>query len=224
MTFVRGLLELAYRYFEHPWAILLIIPIIIVLYFLLKKTFVDVKEDPEVKQQKRKLKRIMFFTRVLLAVLLLVAIATPFVQTQKMIEGDAYIKLLVDNSTSMDLFQDFSAELAKALETHLTVEVKAIGTGEQSAIGDSVLNNLEAHDSILLISDGNVNHGSSLGDVALFASRLNSSINAISLNPVKNDAGVVIIGPAKTQEGVDNTFAVLTNGVGNVPYYWRNSG
>lgn len=214
MTFVRTALEAAYRYFEQPWAILLFIPAIIILYFVLKKRFVKVKEDPDVVKQKKRLRKILFITRALIIILLLIAIASPYHQTSKMIEGDTYIKLLTDNSTSMELFEKISGELAQKLEKRLTVEVKTIGKGEHSAIGDAILNNLEPQDSILLVSDGNSHEGSSMGDVALFASKLNSTINAIDLNPIHDDAGVIIMGPSKSQEGAENKFSVIINKVG----------
>ena len=215
MTFVKEIVELGYQYLEHPWLILLVIPLAVVLFFLLKKDFVKMKEDPAVTKQKKRLQKIMFATRVIMGLLLLFALATPFVQTTKMIQGDTYIKLLVDNSTSMSLFEDFSNELAANLEKQLTTEVKQIGSGESSAIGDQVLNNLEAQDSILLVTDGNTNEGANLGDVALLATRLNSTINAINLNPIKKDAGIIVLGPSKTQDGVENTFTVVINAVGD---------
>ena len=181
---------------------------------LLKKRFVKVKEDPDVVKQKKRLSRILFITRLLIILLLLIALCSPYYVTSKIIEGDAYVKLLVDNSTSMELFEDFSNELAQKLEKKLTVEVKTIGEKGNSAIGDAVLNNLEPHDSIVLISDGNSNAGASLGDVALFASKLNSSINTIDLNPIHDDAGVVILGPSKSQEGIENKFSIIINKVG----------
>ena len=216
MTFVKTGLDLAYRYFEQPWALLLFIPIILVLYFILKKKFVNVKEEPDVIKQKKFLRKAIFILRALAIILLLIAVATPYHQTSKIIEGDAYIKLLVDNSTSMQLFESISAELAQNLEKKLTVEVKTICEGEHSAIGDAILNSLEPHDSILLVSDGNTNSGADLGDVALFAAKLNSTINAIDLNPVHDDAGIVIIGPSKSQEGVENKFSIIINTVGTV--------
>lgn len=214
MTFIRTALEFAYRYFEQPWAILLLIPAILIIYFVIKKKFVTVKEDPDVIKQKKRLGRILFLTRVLIILLLLIALASPYRITSTVIKGDAYVKLLVDNSTSMELFENFAGELAQQLEKKLTVEVKMIGDQEHSAIGDAILNNLEPHDSIVLVSDGNSNSGSNLGDVALFAAKLNSSINVIDLNPSQDDAGVVIIGPSKSQEGVENKFSIIINKVG----------
>ncbi|MBW2973618.1 VWA domain-containing protein [Candidatus Woesearchaeota archaeon] len=216
MTIVGTALEFAYRYLEQPFALLLLIPAILVLYFVLKRKFVTIKEDPDVVKQKKRLQKLLFVTRIIIVLLLLAALASPYYQTSKVIQGDAYVKLLVDNSTSMELFESFSKELAEKLEKKLTVETKFIGEGEHSAIGDAILNNLEPHDSILLISDGNANEGASLGDVALFASKLNSSINAVDLNPIHDDAGVVVIGPSKSQEGVENKFSVVINRVGKV--------
>ena len=75
MTFVRTALEFAYRYFEQPWAILIFIPIIIILYFILRKRFVKIKEDKDVIAQKKKLQIVLFFTRALIIILLLIALA-----------------------------------------------------------------------------------------------------------------------------------------------------
>ena len=216
MTFVGTALELAYRYFEQPLAILLLIPIAIGLLFVLQKKFVKIKEDKDVIKQKKRLQKMLFVTRFLIILLLLLALASPFYQTTKMIQGDTYIKLLVDNSTSMELFESVSKELADKLEKKLTVETKFIGEGDHSAIGDAILNNLKPHDSILLVSDGNSNTGASMGDVALFASKLNSTINAIDLNPIQDDAGIIVLGPAKSQEGIENKFSIIINRVGKV--------
>ena len=213
---LTDILRWTYAHMEYPWVLLLIIPLIPITIWLLKHQFLVVKEELEVKRQKRKVRRLMYFTRIVLFILVLIALASPFVQKEKMIEGDPFIQLLVDNSTSMSVFQDVSQQLAAGLEKKMNTEVKIIGTGTVSNIGDSVLNNLEPHGSILLLSDGNANSGADLGDVALFASKLNASINTINLKSVKNDASVRVVGPSKTLENAENTFAVLINRVGDV--------
>ncbi len=213
---VTDILRWAYANMEYPWVLLLIIPLVPILFWLLKKDFIVMKEDPDVKLQKRRVRRLMIFTRTILFILVLIALASPYVQREKLIEGDPFIQLLVDNSTSMAVFEDVSQQLAARLEKKLNTEVKIVGTGTVSNIGDAVLNNLEPHGSILLLSDGNANSGSSLGDVALFASKLNASINAIKLNPVRSDASVQVFGPSKTLENAENSFVVLVNKVGDV--------
>ncbi len=211
---IAGFVKLAYNYFEQPFLILLAIPLIILALWLLKKDFIKLKEDPDVVRQKKLARKIMAITRTIIIILLCIALASPYIQHEKIIEGDPFIKLMVDNSTSMELFEPVAPELAEKLEKRLTVESKTIATGEHSALGDAILNNLEPGQSILLVSDGDNNFGANLGDVALFATKLNATINAVQLTPKENDVGVAILGPSKTMADVDNTFTVVINQVG----------
>ncbi|MBW2969774.1 VWA domain-containing protein [Candidatus Woesearchaeota archaeon] len=209
-------LRWAYAHMEYPYVLLAILVLIPLIWWLLRREFLVLKEEPSVKLQKRRLRRFMFVTRSLMVILVVIALASPYVQREKIIEGDPFIQLLVDNSTSMSVFEDVSAQLASRLEKKMNTEVKVVGTGSVSNIGDSVLASLEPHSSVLLFSDGNVNSGADLGDVALYASKLNATINAVRLNPIKNDAGVVVFGPSKTLEDSENTFTVVVNRVGNI--------
>ncbi len=213
---VTDILRWAYAHMEYPWVLLLIIPLIPIIFWILRHEFIALKEELSVKLQKRKVRRLLHFTRSVLIILVCIALASPYVQREKIIEGDPFIQLLVDNSTSMAIFEDVSQSLAAKLEKRMNTEVKSVGSDTVSNIGDAVLNNLESHSSILLLSDGNVNSGADLGDVALYASKLNATINAIRLNPVKNDASVLVLGPAKTLENAENTFTVVVNRVGSV--------
>lgn len=210
------ILRWAYAHMEYPWALVFIVIFIPILFWILRREFLVLKEPIEVKVQKRKVRKLMYLTRTLLILLLLGAIASPYIQRQKVIDGDPYIEFLIDNSTSMALFQDVSQSLSTNLEKRTTTEVKVIGSDTTSNIGDSVLSSIKPHGSILLLSDGNANVGADLGDVALFAAKLNATVNAIRLTPIHDDASVEIIGPAKTLENADNTFTVFINRVGNV--------
>ncbi len=209
-------LRWAYAHMEYPWALLFIIVLIPLIWWILRHDFIVIKEEMIVKLQKKRVRRLMFFTRSLLVILILCALASPYVQKEKIIEGDAFVQLLVDNSTSMAVFEDISQQLAAKLEKKLNTEVKVVGSDTTSNIGDSVLNNLEPHGSILLLSDGNVNAGANLGDVALFATKLNATINAVKLKAIRNDASVEIFGPAKTLENSENTFTVFINRIGSI--------
>ncbi len=211
---IAGFIKLAYNYFEQPFVILLAIPLALLAIWLLKKEFIKLKEDPDIVKQKKRARKMMMFTRTITIILLCIALASPYIQHEKIIEGDPYIKLLVDNSTSMELFEQVASELAEKLEKRLTVESKTIAVGERSDLGDAILNSLEPGQSVLLVTDGNNNFGSDIGDVALFASKLNATINAIQLKPKENDVGVAILGPSKTMSDVDNTFTVVINHVG----------
>lgn len=213
---VTDILRWSYAHMEYPWVLLFAVVAIPLIWWLLRHDFIIFKEELIVKLQKKRVRRLMFFTRSLLVILVLCALASPYAQNEKIIEGDAFVQLLVDNSTSMALFEDVSQALAVKLEKKLNTEVKMVGSGATSNIGDSVLSNLQPHGSILLLSDGNVNSGANLGDVALFATKLNATINAIRLKPIRNDASVEVLGPSKTLENSDNTFTVYINRVGNI--------
>ncbi len=213
---LTDILNWAYANMEYPLVLLLVLPLVPIVYWLLKRKFIEVKEELAVKLQKKKLRKVMFITRTLIVILLLCALASPFIETEKTIDGDPYVLLMVDNSTSMELFEDYSRDLQAQLENRLNTEVKFVGSGTVSNIGDSILSELQPYSSVLLLSDGNANSGADLGDVALFASKLNASINAIKLNPIKNDAHVVVYGPAKTMENAENTFSVVIGKAGNI--------
>ncbi|MBN1644434.1 VWA domain-containing protein [Candidatus Woesearchaeota archaeon] len=215
---IKAIENLAYAYLENPYILLLVIPIVVILYFVLRRDFVKMKQDADVVKKKKKLQWIMWITRSIMALLILIAIASPFYDAQKTIEGDPYIKILIDNSSSMQLYESIGYELAQKLEKKLPVEVYSFGSAEHSDVGDAILANLKPRDSVILISDGNANVGSSLGDVGLFAAQLNSTVNSVRLNTIHDDAGVIVLGPAKTQEGVPNTFTVFVSEVGNPGY------
>ncbi len=216
MSNVTEIMRMIYQVLEYPWAILLAIPLILILFWILSHKFVEVTEERIVTIQKRRVRKFMYLTRLFIILFLCIALASPYIQQEKLIEGDPFIQLLVDNSSSMSLFEDVSLTLAKALEKRTNTEVKIIGAPTTSNIGDSVLNNLQPHTSTLLLSDGNVNAGSSLGDVALYASKLNSTVNAVKLNTIRNDAGVIIYGPSKTLENSETNFQVFVNRVGDI--------
>ena len=109
---VTDILNWAYATMEYPWVLLLIILLVPLLIWLLKKKFAVTKEDLQTQKQKKRVKKVMFFTRTIMFILVLIALASPYTQTEKIIEGDPYIQLLVDNSTSMSLFEDVSKNLA----------------------------------------------------------------------------------------------------------------
>ena len=214
MPSIAGFVKLSYNYFEQPFVILLAIPLIALMVWLLHRQFIKIKEDPDVIKQKRLARKAMLITRSLIILFLCIALASPYIQHEKVIQGDPFIKLLVDNSTSMELFEEVAPDLAKALERRLTVETKTIATKERSELADAILSNLEPGQNILLVSDGNNNFGANLGDVAFFATKLNATINAIVLKEKERDSGIMILGPSKTMTEVENTFTVVINHVG----------
>ena len=212
-----------YKFFSHPYAILLIIPILILLKIVLRNTFVKLKNeklDPEWAKRRQQLRKIVYLTRGLMFLLLLLAIASPFVERETLIDGDPFLRLIIDNSSSFSAFdQEVGSRLREELGRNIRVETRYVGSDEKSPLGDAVLSSMQANGHILLVSDGHNNFGADLGDVALYASRLNTTINSIDLDPIKNDVRVSIEGPQKTFEEKEETFVVHVDQIGITQTY-----
>jgi uncharacterized membrane protein len=191
---------------EHPIAIAAIVPVIILL-------LVFIRSGP-----KKKNKFWLFFSRTIIYALLLIALASPFTQKESVIEGDPFVKILIDNSSSFSLYDvDAGNRLAEKLEKVVNVEVVKIGDVERSAIGDEILENMEEHESMLLVTDGNNNFGASLGDVALHAARNNVTLNSLEVTALEKDSSIRIIGPNKVTTDVSNVFVVkIDNTMGDI--------
>ncbi|MEK6875047.1 MAG: vWA domain-containing protein [Nanoarchaeota archaeon] len=196
----------------YPWVLFFIIPIIPIMWMLLFSNLVTwLGEDAtsEAVKRRRKLRWFVLMSRSLIMLLLLIAIASPFIEKETIVEGDPYLRILIDNSTSYSLFDlSIANKVVSAIGSSIRVETSTFGAKETSAIGDAILGNLQNNGNILLISDGNNNFGRDLGDVSLYAARLNASISGLLLKPVHNDARIWVSGPSKTLEDVDNRFTI----------------
>ncbi len=204
--------------------LLIWIPILVVaVAFLLRKDFVRLKSKGEQVSYRKNLKNMrifMFFSRSLMVFLIVVALAVPYTVRQEVVQGDPSLLIFVDSSRSFDLFnRDVVKSISDSIEKEMPVTVRSIGEENRSAIGDALLSYLQGNDNVLLVSDGNNNHGRSLGDMITFAAMLNSTINALSLNPIKKDASVAVYGPSVTTAHAENTFSVEVNSVGTVQYF-----
>jgi uncharacterized membrane protein len=196
----------------------LLIPFVIILALVIAKSFVTIDRrrlnDPSFVTSRRKFRIFIFFMRTIIATLLFIALADPYGQVNREVPGDLTLTLLIDNSTSMDVFDtSFIPGLKAALADKIPVKLSYVSTALDSNIGDGLLNNLEKDKNILLISDGQVTSGTNLLDVMVFAASLNSSVSSIKLDPVRQDVGVSISGPSKTIADVENLFKVKINRV-----------
>ena len=176
------ILDFLFTYFDYPLVLLAPPLIIILLFFTTFKDFVQIKkETPEEHAKRRHLKLFVLVTRILIFTLLLIALAAPFKEVTKEIQGTPRIKLLIDNSTSMTLFsQTLPEKLKTQLEDQIPVEVAYLGKEESSPLGDGILSAVRKDDNILLLTDGHANEGTILGDAALYAASINVTLNAIN--------------------------------------------
>ena len=199
---------------------LFLLPVILaVVFFLIKKQFVQVRILPETMKLKKKMRLFVLISRLIVFTLLIVAVAGPFEETRTKIQGNLKLTILIDNSTSMDIFDKTPIQpLIDEVKKELPIQVKLIAQGIRSALGDAVLGVIEQDSNILLISDGNANEGISLGDLGLFALSMNASISNLVLNSVKTDVGVAVFGPGKTVTDAENNFLIKVSHFGTTDY------
>ncbi len=211
---------------QYPFVILLWIPAVIILYFIIRKTFVKFRNKFEADQHKKETKVekiLLLITRPLILLLLLIAIASPFTFEEKIIDGDYSLTILADKSTSFELFEkDLETKLKEKLEKKVPVNVKYIAYGNSSPIGDALLATMQGNDNILLITDGNNNQGKDLGDIILLASLLNTTINSLDIKPIKDDTSVTIDAPPEVILRDEFTYYVNVNQVGEKNTYRLN--
>jgi uncharacterized membrane protein len=210
-------------YIEYPILLALIIPVVILLVILLQKNFMKFKTLAEKIAYKKSLKGRRIFitvTRCLIVIYLMVALSSPYTLHEEVVKGDYSLKILVDNSTSMGLFDNSVADrLFDQLKDKVPVTKIPIALGEYSPIGDAIINNMHGDDNLLLVTDGQNNNGKDLAHVMFFANLLNSTISALEIQPVNNDYSVVIEGPTEAIKGSDNTFLVRVSKAGNPSGY-----
>ncbi len=198
-----------FTYFERPFIFYLFFPILLFLLYFLRKDFFKMNVFEDAKRKKF-LRIFVFIMRFLIFCFLLLALANPFKEITTTLPGDAHVKIFVDHSFSMDLFNlSFLPSLKTALEKEVPVEIFSVAQGEESNIGEGVLSTLKKNDHVLLISDGNNNKGLSLGDLSLHLTSLNASLSLITLKTDVFDASVAVYGPDKITVKSENTYTVL---------------
>ncbi|MBI3034830.1 VWA domain-containing protein [Candidatus Woesearchaeota archaeon] len=212
---------------RYSYVLVAIVPVLLLLFWFTRKTFVKFANRLELEaylKSKKTDRMIVLILRSLAVLFLMLAIASPFVLESKTVPGDPRLTILVDNSSSMALYNpEIAYDLYKKLEGSIPVNIRTIANGEQSTIGNGVLNNIEGNDNVMVITDGVNNEGKLLGDIMLFASNINSSVSTLKMEPLKNDVGVVIEGPPELIKDTEGDFVVKVSVVGknippNIPY------
>src|SRR3989344_3656815 len=208
---------------RYSYVVVAIVPFLLFVFWLTRKTFVKFGNRLELEEYvktKKKDRRIVLWLRSFAFLFLLFAIASPFVLESKSVPGDPRLTILVDNSSSMTLYNPSIAyDLYKKLEGAIPVNIRTIATGEHSTIGNGILNNIEGEDNVMVISDGVNNEGKLLGDIMIFASNINSSVSTLKMDSLYEDVGVTIDGPAELIKDTEGDFVVRVSVVGNNVQY-----
>ena len=204
--------------FRYSYFLYFIIPLILIFLFIIRKNSVKFKNDREQESyiaSRRPLKILLMITRTLILTAILIAMATPFIVREEIINGEPSLLILADNSSSFELFsQDTADQLYNEIGARIKVDLRHISSGEISAIGDGILKNMQGDDNLLLITDGFSNSGKLLGDVVSFASGLNTTIYTLDIKPSKDDVGISIEGPSQAIIDSDESFNVIVKNIG----------
>lgn len=199
--------------FDDAWVMLLILPAAVILWYLLKKNFVHPPSDIYQRRALTARRVWVFFLRLIIVGLLLVAIAGPYVREERTEKGDPFVKIISDKSKSFKVFnQNAADEFKTSVEKYFKTDLFMTGDETKSPLGDAIVQHLEGGGVLFLVSDGNVVGGTSFGDAALNAQRLNVSVNAIQLEAEEDDASIEISGPGKVSADVENSFAIEVKG------------
>lgn len=206
--------------FLHPEYFFLFPVLIVLLFFFIRKQFVQLKNPTsDILRKRQRMRLFMFASRLLIFSVLLLALAGPFTEKITKIQGNLKLTILGDNSTSMELFDRTPLpQLLTELKKELPLQMHTIAQGLRSALGDGLLNAMEQDANVLLLSDGNANEGISLADLGLFAASMNTTISSVLLEPTQHDVGVTIFGPSKTVTDAENNFLVRISHFGTADY------
>ncbi len=195
--------------FVHPKMLWLIPAAAVILYILITRDFVKLPLDPKEERRQRRARIWIYVSRLLLVSLLILALAGPVREHVTETKGNPRVTLLVDQSASTALYDtSFVDSLAEQLRKRIPTTVRKFGANLTSDVGSAVLRNLDEGGTILLVSDGNVNQGPLLKDVAFYAATVNATLSALNLTPAREDAAVIITGPGKVVEESDTTYSI----------------
>jgi hypothetical protein len=184
---------------EHPEMLLLIIPVIIAGFYLLRKTKTKIVE-----------------WRMLVAFLLILALAAPFTTvTQTVNEDNPSLVLIQDKTASMGLFpNETGADLYKALTANTPTTLVQL-TGDKTNLGDAVTQYSGTGNQIVLVTDGNNNSGKSLVDALGFAKETNTSVYLVQPELKTNDLSVEILGDKNVVVDNQNEFEIVVRQASN---------
>jgi len=157
----------------------------------------------------------LFAVRLLIVALVVLSAAGPYTVQPRQTAGDPSVTLLVDQSDSTAVTPDVADRLTDDIEAEgVAVRRVPVGANDSSPIGDAVAANLEENGSVVLLSDGRVTEGQSLGTATDLARSVNATVSVVSPDPRTAERFVTVIGPEKASLGVENRFTARVDGVG----------
>ncbi|NYT01220.1 MAG: VWA domain-containing protein [Methanosarcinales archaeon] len=178
-------------FFSTPQALWLLAPAVLLALFFLKRG-----KD-----------RALVISRTLVVCLMIVALANPYViASQTRDVNRPRITFLADDTPSTEIFdRGTAARLQAAIQDS---QIRSF-TGLETPLGDKVLQYAPMGETLVLVSDGYSNSGRPLKEALSLARASNTTVFAIQMEPVANDASVEISGTNTAVKGGDYPFTVV---------------
>ncbi len=188
----------------YPLVLLLISPVILVAWYAVR----------------RGIPRLLMVSRVVILSLLIIALASPYTLGTSTVRDEApRITLVSDQTLSMNLFnKDTAQTLFESIKSKTPTTLKQFA-GIKSPIGDEVVQDAEANNNIVLVSDGNNNYGKDLFDAITFVSKSGTKVFAVRQTPIRNDASVEVQSAKNIIIGNENVFNIVVRQAGNETSY-----
>ncbi|MFB6280891.1 MAG: VWA domain-containing protein [Haloferacaceae archaeon] len=161
----------------------------------------------------RRSRRLLLASRLAVAALLVVAAAGPYTVTTRETAGDPRVTMLVDRSDSMATLERAEGLADRVEAAGVPATVATAGNGTASRPGDAIAANLRENGSLVVVSDGRVTDGRSLGTAAELAASLNATVSSVRLDAADTERYVALSGPSKASAGVENRFRAEVDGV-----------
>ena len=162
----------------------------------------------------RRSRRLLFASRVLVIILLVVGAMGPYTVQTRETPGEPRVTLLSDESASMGVFPNTSDDLVDDIErAGVPVTSATIASGDDSRIGDGIAANLRENGTVVVVSDGQVTGGRSLDVAAEDAQALNATVSAVELSAERTERAVSLAGPSTATVGLSTEFGVSLTGV-----------
>ncbi|MDP2845313.1 MAG: hypothetical protein Q8N79_04460, partial [Candidatus Methanoperedens sp.] len=187
----------------YPLVLLLISPVVLAGWYAIR----------------RGISKPLIISRVVILSLLIIALASPYTIGMTTVRDELpRIRVVSDQTMSMDLFnKDTGKKVADFLQSRTTTDYREFA-GIKSPIGDEVISAAE-NNNIVLVSDGNNNHGKDLFDAISFISRTGTRVFAVKQKPIRNDASVEIESAKNLIVGNENVFNIVVRQAGNETSY-----
>ncbi|RXA20126.1 VWA domain-containing protein [Methanosarcina sp. MSH10X1] len=184
---------------EHPEMLFLVIPVIVVGFYLLRKTKTKLVE-----------------WRMLVAFLLVIALASPYTTvTQTISEEDPSLVLVQDQTSSMGIFtEEAGGDLYKALVASTPTALVQL-TGDKTSLGDTVTQYAGSGNQIVLVSDGNNNAGRDLPEALEFAKETDTPVYLVEPELTTNDLSVEMVGDKTVVVDNQNEFGIVVRQASN---------